>query len=471
MSTRRRVHRTAAIALALGLLVLPACGGSAGKSAAPSGSGSKGFAGEELPSKQVTLAPSTVVVSGERGRALKSVAADGTTFTLDGSASGVDQLKAGSVLLLTGVTVVKVASVQRTGGDVVIATEPAAIGDVIRDGTLSWKGVKASAGAFHAWEPKPDDASTAPAVQSGVFHPATPSPAPGGTGDVMLASVRLNAARGPAPSGSVMVGDYKLGYKITDDDNGVTHLHIDASKTGALKIEATIDGSLSSLITDGRMEVEKSVLNALEIKSNKWEGDAELNITAANGGELPPVVAEIEKLPISVDYPIVIYGIPFNLNVSAKLLFQPAFSSKTSVLKGQAKVSFGGSVGLSYEGGNVSGTGALTSKAPDPMKYVDGLGIGATAIVVAVQVPKVGFGLGWASTNVGVFFDSVLSAGITISPSTGIVACYRADINYTASVGVDAKFLGSGSINLAKKPVYTKDYTFISPNVPACTDT
>ena len=40
------------------------------------------------------------------------MAADGTTFTLDGSADGVDQLQPGSILLLTGVMAVKVTDVQ-----------------------------------------------------------------------------------------------------------------------------------------------------------------------------------------------------------------------------------------------------------------------------------------------------------------------------------------------------------------------
>jgi hypothetical protein len=41
-------------------------------------------------------------------------------------------------------------------------------------------------------------------------------------------------------------------------------------------------------------------------------------------------------------------------------------------------------------------------------------------------------------------------------------------------VGIDARFLdpdgSNDSINLTKKPIYTQDWTFIGPNVPACTN-
>lgn len=474
----RAVRRLSA-AVAIVALTAAAAGCSSKNSGSPSGGPTPrpSAAADERPSPEVKLTGQTVVVDGEGGKTLKSVASDGVTFTLDAKADGVDRLQPGSILLLTGVTVVKVATVDRRGDEVNVVTQPASIGEVIVDGDLSWSNVRSKPAAFHVWEPRPEDTEIKddPDRTGGTGASIRPSAYREARGPVMhQASFRAAIAQGPKPSGAVSAGDYNFKYNVSTDDNGATHLHIDATRDGNLRASATIKATMSSVITEGRMRVERSVLNALELKSNSWEGDADINFEAAVGGEIEPIKQQITKLPISVDYPVVIYGIPFNLNVSAKILFEPAFTSKNSVMKGQAKVTFGGSVGLSYQTGTVSGTSNIRSDAPDPIKFIDGLGIGASAMIIAAQVPKVGFGLGWASTNVGVFLDSVLSAGVTVSPSTSIVACYRADINYTASVGIDARFLdpdgSNDSINLTKKPIYTQDWTFIGPNVPACTN-
>jgi hypothetical protein len=91
-----------------------------------------------LPDQGVTLTSQTVVVRGNGGRTIVSAAPDGHTMVLDPNVEGVNKLEAGKVLLLTGVTVVKVASVTTKDGKPEITTEPATLPDVIQDGDITW---------------------------------------------------------------------------------------------------------------------------------------------------------------------------------------------------------------------------------------------------------------------------------------------------------------------------------------------
>jgi hypothetical protein len=217
------------------------------------------------------------------------------------------------------------------------------------------------------------------------------------------------------------------------------------------------------------------------VKSNKWEGKATATFEAGVGETPEPIRSTIYSLPVSVDYPIVVYGIPFNLNVTAKLLIEPAFTSKNSTLSGQATVSFGGSAGLSYEDGTLSVDGAVTAEAPDPISYLSGLGVGVNAMVVGFNFPRVGFGLGWASTNAGVFLSNIVTAGATVGSSIGIVQCYQITVSYRVTAGVEVKFLGLDipgqdddavpkgvDQGVISQDVKTESWSFYAPQVEAC---
>jgi hypothetical protein len=96
----------------------------------------------------------------------------------------------------------------------------------------------------------------------------------------------------------------------------------------------------------------------------------------------------------------------------------------------------------------------------------EGAGIGPQALLVAVQYPWLGLGLGFGAVRAGPFVDVVTAASTTYAGAAAIFPCSKGDVYITGSVGLEAKFL------LLKKSirttVYQKNIHRFSPNIKAC---
>lgn len=441
---------------------------------------------DDLPSGDVTLGDKTVVVRGNGGATLKSVAADGSTFTLDGSVEGVDRLGPGSVLLLTGVTVVKITDAQRTGGDVVVKTEPAAITDVVKDGTLAWDQLATGPGTLSVWDSRPGDLEVTDKSTDGDggdttdtttdgprFAPPGRVPSAGGAAPLAVPPVGALGVAGARADGIVKsgkVGDYSYSYNQTGGLDGSSTYKITITKEGNYVVKLDLDASIEPIISSGDLHVAGSTLDKLHLKTDKFTGTAKVHIEAGTGEDIAPVKQEILSLPIAVTYPVVIYGIPFFIGVKGKFLLEPAFTSKNSTISAQGEASFGGSAGLTWEGGSLSAEGALVTKREDPLKYIEGLGVGVTGMVFAAQFPRLSFGLGYGSSTAGVYLASTTSVGATVGSAIGMVECRQVTVTETVSAGVDAQFIGI-EIPLgdrAKAEITKKTWTFYEPKVKAC---
>ena len=88
----------------------------------------------------VTWGPNTVRLDrAETLRALRRVTRDGATFTFGSGEPKVLDLKPGQILLVWGIALRKVASVENKGDAVVVHTDVAAIPEAIEKGTIAWK--------------------------------------------------------------------------------------------------------------------------------------------------------------------------------------------------------------------------------------------------------------------------------------------------------------------------------------------
>ena len=88
----------------------------------------------------VTWGPNTVRLSrDETLRSLRRVSRDGETFTFSSTEPKVRDLKAGQVLLVWGIALRKVTSLENKGDAVIVHTDLAAIPEAIEKGTIAWK--------------------------------------------------------------------------------------------------------------------------------------------------------------------------------------------------------------------------------------------------------------------------------------------------------------------------------------------
>ena len=68
--------------------------------------------------------------------------------------------------------------------------------------------------------------------------------------------------------------------------------------------------------------------------------------------------------------------------------------------------------------------------------------VGVSAVLIAVQAPRVGFGLGLLNTSTVAYVDQVMAASITSAGNLALIPCRRYELNRVFHAGVDTKLLG-----------------------------
>jgi hypothetical protein len=103
-------------------------------------SAAKGTSSTTTTGGPVQLSPQTVIVPATTVAAtLRSVSADGSTYTFSARTGPLAKLKAGSVMFLAGIAVRLVTKVASLSSGFVVTTAPASLTDLVRNGTISWE--------------------------------------------------------------------------------------------------------------------------------------------------------------------------------------------------------------------------------------------------------------------------------------------------------------------------------------------
>ena len=92
-----------------------------------------------------------------------------------------------------------------------------------------------------------------------------------------------------------------------------------------------------------------------------------------------------------------------------------------------------------------------------------------SGVVVAVQLPKLGVGLGFTSANAIGYVDLVSSIGQTVGGSLAGMLCSSYDVDITVGAGLEAQVgLGKLGLSLAspKKILYEKKGQTHDPGCP-----
>ena len=417
--------------------------------------------GSAIPSS-VTLTPQAVVLSAG-AKAIKNASNDGTSVTLDASTPGATDLKPGSIIVIRDVVVLKAADVKREGGTVVVTATTPRITDLVKNGEIKWKPTRVNfrGGTTRAFKTGP----RAPGPQAR-YLPGAPR--------IALARFDRNAFERPADDGRYTgkIGDYNydVGYSGAD-----SRIDADGHVTGnvqGVNVDIVVKGFLSSFEIGGRVDVQNGSADNLNLLLEKLEGEVELNATASReaGGNHPGQT--LLEIPMSYEFPLVIDGIPFVVTLKFALLLNEGLTSVGGSSTIAAKLKLNGSQGAEWT------LPAETKTEPKPKAEGEmglnfdlerdvGVGLGPQALLVAMQYPKLGFGLGWGSAHAGPFIDVVTAASITSAGATAIVPCQKGQIVVTGSVGVEAEFFGLWEKS-TRVEVYRKSLDRVQPNIKAC---
>jgi len=445
---------------------------------------------DDLPRSDIALADDTVVVRGNGGKTLKSFDPSGTTMTLDPTVEGVDQLAAGKVLVLTGVTAIKVKSVEKTADGVVVTTEPATLPEVVKDGDLSWDNdVDPASGSFVLTAGGSDSGSGSGSGTggdsgggSGNGDGSDSGEDPTGGIDLPLSAPRPGTANAAAfvPDGESAAGAAQgiagktikgkigpLAGEITyePDGKGAT-LHVKLTSTADVAGTIDIDVKMNSFHNRGHANVAGSKTKEFEVTMDDYSGNAVIETDLKGLQNVATIkVPSFFKLPFSVSFPAPVGGIPFAMTLSGTIQVDLSMALNEAALKGRAEVTFGGDAGFSFKGGSASLNGKRIQDAPDLLKTVQGIANGPVGIVVTTEMPKVGFGFSFLQTGAEVYISNGLVASQTILPAPA--QCTAMNVAYVLAGGVSASFLGK-EIEIARKPFVKKEWNYQVPNDKRC---
>jgi len=465
----------------------PTAGVATGAGGADTGGGGVAVGSDDLPTKDVTLADDVVVVKGNGGKTLKSFDPTGATMTLDASAEGVDQLAVGKVLLLTGVTAIKVKGLEKTGDGVVITTEPATLPEVVKDGDQTWTNevdpAKGNLILSEGSASSPDDGGgsgnggsgsggsgdgsgtdTSEDPTEGIDLPlSSPRDVPSFIPDGESAAGAAQGIAGKTIKGKVGPLDGEITY---DPSGKGATLHVKLTSSAEVAGTIEIDVTLGKFDSRGHFIVKGSETQEFEHAMDDFSGKAEI-VTDLKGLQNVATikVPSFFKLPFSISFPAPVGGIPFTMSVGGTIQVDLSMALNEAALKGRAEVTFSGDAGFNFKGGTATLNGKRIQDAPDLLKSVQGIANGPVGVVVTTELPKVGFGFSFLQTGAEVYISNGLVASQTILPAPA--QCTAMNVAYVLAGGVTANFLGK-EIEIARKAFVKKEWNYQVPNDKRC---
>lgn len=412
----------------------------------------------DIPSS-ITLTPQSIVIK-DGPRAVKSVSADGATLTLAASSPGAIDIKTGSIVLIRDVVVVKAAAVRHDGDNVVITAEPAAITELIQNGDIQWSGAKID---LRRGTVRTVSSSGVPVTQGRRW---TGGPRP--LVALFLAPL-AETADGETFSGKLKNFAYDGSYSAAGDLLKAD-VHLFGEELG-VNVDINANGRLSNFTFGGRIAIRDGKADNLNLLLDKLDAEVDLKATVsrAAGGDHPG--QQLLEIPQVYDFPIVIDGIPFVVTFKFALLLNEGITNVGGRATLATHLKMNGSQGAEWrlpgepKAEPVPKTQGNTSLDFD-LTRSEGAGLGPQALLVAIQYPWIGLGLGFGAVRAGPFVDVVTAASTTYAGAAAIIPCTKGDVYITGSVGLEAKFL------LLKKTVrttvYQKNIHRFSPNIKAC---
>ncbi len=513
----RSIRALTVAASAGGLVVATVVASTACSSSSSTGSASGGgvstsipFAGpDQDPPAGTVLQPDVVLVHGGAS-ALAGVSSDHGVWTLNKSASGVSQIAPGKVVLILGLDCARATAVQDNGSTLDVTVEPVAFTDVFQEADLSFNDVMVDTthgylgqvpyATVVAGEQTPDAGADGGCdggdgggggAEAGGGSDAGGSE--GGIGSCLRLQDNGNGMTPPGTSVKLTIGKWTVTGNYATNGSGLdTSLTFAWSPGGS---GPTVPGDPSQALqeintnvaiklhvasvqgTSGAVSVHGGAITSASFQAPVGSSvDMTATVSTPMGGQF--VKQSLLKLPVAAEFPIFLGGVPLYLSFQANLLIQPSLSTANATMGFTEHIDTSGNAGLKFSTGTAIGTAMPSVTQPASPLNGNGLmappSLGTQAMVIAVEAPRVGIGVGTMAFGVGikagVFVDIVNSFGITVASSMALVPCQSVTWTYASQGGGEWKIKGAGlggttTVNLTPP---MSGGVWYAPGIPAC---
>ena len=307
------------------------------------------------------------------GAHLRNPNATDGVYQLNPNAPQIASLTVGQVLVLTGVDLVKVESIDVQPDVIIVKTTPASLIDAATDANVAWDiGADVSR------------AAKAGAKASGGILPQT---------DPVISCKDLDKA-GPCETFTGKLGNLDATESIVFGADGSIKtkatLAYNAGK-GVMSVAGT--ATLQAFRHRGSAVIEHGTLKSATVSLENVDLDLDLNVGAVAMGASD----DLFKFPVAVTFPFPLGPIPAYLKLSISIAVNPSLTDSSSA-RSHLHYHVGGSMGFQVTGATIIATGAFKSiGGADPMaKDTETVSVVDAGFGVVFESPRVAFGVGIA---------------------------------------------------------------------------
>jgi hypothetical protein len=434
----------------------------------------------------IELTPQTVVLT--RAAVQKDLAfasPDGSMLIFQEGSAILRSLQPGSVLLIESVAVRKIVNVVREDSLIFLRTKPAALTDVIRNGSVRWA-VPIRFG--------PNSASR---------HVADPR--------MLLrdwfagwASPLVVALAASAEGEEQEDGGWEA-HSVAKKSGDRLNLTFDVKNSGkGTAISFVGEGYLADFETTGSFDIQESRVKEMAFQNKNLNGEVVFHWALAREKEAESIAFFEKKLPIKFTAPLVIGMIPFVLEVGEVLIIKPVIGA-AGTSDGTFKIAYNGTQGFSIGKANsVMAEGAL--QGGNSIAEIHSAAVGVHGLVIAVAMPRIELKLGAESgfevlkeyipagladrvaeelqkktlqyliphsikkslkSEASAFIQFTTTYAFVSSGSMSVVPCTKSVLTLTGKVGTDASFLGKELLS-KEKDVFEKKTEKMVPPFKTC---
>src|SRR6185312_10009617 len=187
----------------------------------------------------------------------------------------------------------------------------------------------------------------------------------------------------------------------------------------------------------------------------------------------------VMHVPVQFNVPIPVGGVPFVVQLGSDFLITLSLSGLHASLAVDGQVAFKGDSGLTYAQGKATYDTSFSTSGDPQIGNFQGMSPGVSAVVLAIQLPRVGLGLGVFGVSSVAYMDVVNVVTMTQGGVVGaglIPACKRMTYNAIGHVGVETNviplpFVDTSQVAGAlttKKEIFNSTTKKLDPPIKAC---
>jgi hypothetical protein len=242
----------------------------------------------------------------------------------------------------------------------------------------------------------------------------------------------------------------------------------------------------NGLAVGSHILIKDSSLALMRTNFNNVNGDLKFQFIARRGEKSEQWIDKFKvELPIRFNIPVIVGGLPMMFQVAFNFIATPALATKNDSFIGEYELPFGGNRQVSISDGKFSSSGTLKT-VPQVLKSL-GSSVGVSAVLIAMQAPRVGLGMNLYAASSVAYIDLVSTATITSAGTLGMFPCRNSQLVSTINAGVDtqvsvdlpgiAKLLGkplndqlkkAGDMASMRETVFKKEWYRNEPDIKAC---